>query len=113
MTICSIVAVHGLNPKGKENHAEKTWTKNEKLWLRDFLAPKYPHARILIFGYNSNVINDANTMDIQHHATNLLNRLESKRRDNPGRPLIFVAHSLGGLVVKRVTLPFLGAIYCC
>lgn len=96
-----IVAVHGLNPKGKENHAEKTWTKGEKLWLRDFLAPNYPNARIMLFGYNSNVINDANVMDIAHHAENLLNQLDFKRGADPDRPLVFVAHSLGGLVVKQ------------
>ncbi|KAF2178079.1 hypothetical protein K469DRAFT_676405 [Zopfia rhizophila CBS 207.26] len=73
----------------------------DKLWLRDFLAPKLPNARILLFGYNSNVTSDANAMHIGDHAANLLNRLEYKRTEDPERPIVFVAHSLGGLVVKK------------
>lgn len=102
LTKNSIVAVHGLNPKNKDSHAEKTWTAGGKLWLSDFLAPKLPEARILLFGYNSNVASDVNAMHIGDHATNLLNRLEHKRTEDPKRPIVFVAHSLGGLVVKKV-----------
>jgi hypothetical protein len=94
--------VHGLNPKNKDSHAEKTWTASDKLWLRHFLAPKLPEARILLFGYNSNVARDSNAMHIGDHAANLLNRLVGKRSEDPERPIIFVAHSLGGLVVKKV-----------
>lgn len=32
---------------------------------------------------------------------NLLNRLASKREDADERPILFVAHSLGGIIVKR------------
>lgn len=96
-----IIAVHGLNPKNKDDHAAKTWTHGEKLWLRDFLAPKHPEARILLFGYNSDVLRNTNTMQVDDHAANLLNRLEHKRRDDPDRAIVFVAHSLGGLVVKQ------------
>lgn len=98
----SIVAVHGLNPKNKADHAKETWTSGKILWLRDFLSPKRPDARILLFGYNSDVRSSNNTMHIDDHARNLLNQLERKRKDDPQRPLIFIAHSLGGLVVKQV-----------
>jgi len=103
LTRPSVVAVHGLNPRDKEDHAYATWTAdNDKLWLRDFLAPKVPYARILLFGYNSNIMKGANTMHIGDHATNLLDRLARKRRDDPQRPIVFIVHSLGGLVVKKV-----------
>jgi len=102
--VWSIVAVHGLNPTDKENHAEKTWTAdNKKLWLRDFLPESLPNARILLFGYNSNVAIKSSTAGVLEQAVNLLNRLKSRRKDVPlQRPIIFIAHSLGGLVVKRV-----------
>lgn len=98
----SIVAVHGLNPHNKQSHAYETWTaSNDKLWLRDFLPQKLPNARILVFGWNSNVAFDTATSDVRDHAYNLLGSLAQQRRGCPKRPIIFVAHSLGGLVVKK------------
>ncbi len=41
----SVVAVHGLNFKGSSDHAWKTWTKGDKLWLRDFLPGASSKAR--------------------------------------------------------------------
>lgn len=37
---------------------------------------------------------------VRDHATNLINDLTALRRNAIGRPLIFVAHSLGGLVCQ-------------
>jgi len=51
----SIVFIHGLNPVNHNNHAYKTWTHGNIFWPRDLLRPHVPGARILIFGYNSNV----------------------------------------------------------
>ncbi|KAI1372216.1 hypothetical protein F4677DRAFT_433331 [Hypoxylon crocopeplum] len=96
-----IVAVHGLNPLDKQSHAEATWTAGEKLWLRDFLPKRVPNARILLFGYNSNVAFQTATAGVREQAENLLNRLEESRNMNPSRPLMFLCHSLGGIIVKR------------
>ncbi|PVI02224.1 hypothetical protein DM02DRAFT_702368, partial [Periconia macrospinosa] len=70
------------------------------MWLTAFLAPKLPEARIILFGYDSSIINGSK-MHLADHAKNLLNRLESKRAGVPERPILFIAHSLGGLVVKQ------------
>jgi len=72
------------------------------LWLRDFLPEKLPNARILLFGYNANVAFETSTAGVREQAMNLLNRIASKREDAEDRPIVFVAHSLGGIVVKRV-----------
>ncbi|KAI2471901.1 Alpha/Beta hydrolase protein [Annulohypoxylon bovei var. microspora] len=96
-----LVAVHGLNPLDKESHAEATWTVDGKLWLRDFLPKRVPGARILLFGYNANVAIHTTTAGVWEEASNLLNRLEGLRERDPGRPLIFICHSLGGIIVKR------------
>ncbi|KAL8403380.1 hypothetical protein RB594_008580 [Gaeumannomyces avenae] len=96
-----IVAVHGLNPLNKTSHAEATWTVGDKLWLRDFLPERVPRARVLIFGYNANVVFNLATAGVGEQAENLLNQLAERRMDNPDRPLIFVCHSLGGIIVKR------------
>lgn len=104
--INSIVAVHGLNPRNKVDHATATWTalRSKKLWLRDFLPNRIPKARIMIFGYDANVALGSGTDGVCEQATNLYQRLYYERQEAPNRPLIFICHSLGGLVVKRVGL---------
>ncbi|KAL4790654.1 hypothetical protein BDV19DRAFT_372080 [Aspergillus venezuelensis] len=97
-----IVAIHGLNPKNKENHAERTWeASNGKMWLRDFLPKQLPQARILLFGYNSNVSIQSSSAGVREQAQYLLNRLWLERQGYETRPIIFIAHSLGGIVVKE------------
>lgn len=77
----SVVAVHGLNATDDDGIAYLTWTaSNGKMWLRDFLPRKLPKARILLFGYNSNVAFEASVAGIVAHAGNLLNWLILKRR---------------------------------
>ena len=79
----SIVAVHGLNPTNKESHAKQTWTsyKSKKLWLSDseFLPKQFPQARVLLFGYNSNVAFRTSNAGVGEQAENLLNRLKIER----------------------------------
>ncbi|KAL4937603.1 hypothetical protein BDV06DRAFT_226801 [Aspergillus oleicola] len=97
-----IVAIHGLNPKNKENHAERTWeASNGKMWLRDFLPKQLPQARILLFGYNSNVSIQSSSAGVREQAQYLLNRLWLERQGCESRPILFIAHSLGGIVVKE------------
>ncbi|KAI1372213.1 hypothetical protein F4677DRAFT_463534, partial [Hypoxylon crocopeplum] len=99
-----IVAVHGLNPLDNPLHAESTWTSEGRLWLRDFLPKRIPNARILLFGYNSSVAFRASTAGITEQAENLLNHVEAARTMDHNRPLVFICHSLGGIVVKRALI---------
>ncbi|KAB8243117.1 hypothetical protein BDV35DRAFT_407857 [Aspergillus flavus] len=85
-TTVSVVAVHGLNPKNKVNHAERTWESNGKLWLEDFLPNKLPRARTMLFGYKSNVSIESSSAGVREQAQNLLIQL-------------------GGIVVKEVFNP--------
>jgi protein SERAC1 len=72
-------------------------------WPRDFLPRDCSEARILVWGYDSRVSKGycgSNKSNIFAHAKDLLYSL---RRDKPPRrPVIFVAHSLGGILVKEV-----------
>jgi hypothetical protein len=64
-----------------------------------------PNARVLTYGYDTNIrhrlgapINKSTIYDI---GKDLVVDLEAERRIAPLRPLIFVAHSLGGIIVKE------------
>ena len=107
--LVDLVFVHGLN-----GEPDRTWTSktNNCLWPRDLLpsAVEEEKVRILTFGYDADVtqtLGEGVTKDkIHNHAENLVASLVANRslRHAKERPIIFVAHSLGGLVVKRALI---------
>ena len=98
-----IVAVHGLmgNPY-------TTWTKgrdpNGKPWISEFLPSQLPHARVFSYGYDSQFVRSSSVAGIPEFAMNLLAWLKLRRstESERQRPLLFICHSLGGIIVKKV-----------
>ncbi|PVH83178.1 hypothetical protein DL98DRAFT_585890 [Cadophora sp. DSE1049] len=104
--VVDVIAIHGLN-----GHYRKTWTavsdsKTECNWLADLLPQKIPNARIMSYGYNSIVQFSKSTAGIGRFADGLLEDLMSWRRTptEKARPIIFICHSLGGLVFKAALI---------
>ncbi|RYP46683.1 hypothetical protein DL768_007155 [Monosporascus sp. mg162] len=101
--VADIVFVHGIT-----GHREHTWATGERgarPWPESLLPAKVPYSRILSFGYDAAVIGWRTRISsnrIGDHAKNLVAALASHRdADNSSnRPIIFVCHSLGGLVCK-------------
>ncbi|KAI0898840.1 hypothetical protein F4806DRAFT_455761 [Annulohypoxylon nitens] len=102
--VVDIIFLHGLTGRADTTFIhEGTGT----FWPRDLLPKDIENARILTFGYDADVVHlfkPAGRNSLSNHARNLLNDLVAKRYDTASqgsRKIIFVAHSLGGLVVKR------------
>ncbi|KAL5610838.1 hypothetical protein FOBRF1_006955 [Fusarium oxysporum] len=102
-----IIAVHGLNPRGRpiNEHAYHTWTKPHDagghLWLRDSLPKVTPSARIFLYVYNSNLVFSQTKERFIDKANDLLEALRMERKKAVDRPIIFLAHSLGGILIEQ------------
>ncbi|KAM7208426.1 sesB-related regulatory, partial [Rhypophila decipiens] len=97
-----IVFVHGLT-----GNRDNTWTARDSTepWPRTLLPSVLTTARVLTFGYDAYVADWRGVVSqnrIANHAWNLLSSLASYREhdDTNKRPIIFVCHSLGGLVCE-------------
>lgn len=76
-------------------------------WPLDLLPSDCPDARILTFGYDTHVTKGFAPVDksnIFSHGRDLLYALARERREKPPSGLVFVAHSLGGIIVKEVSI---------
>lgn len=97
---CSCIALSGLashpfgswQPKGDD----KTF-----MWIRDNL-PKHLHCvRCIIYGYSTKLHDSQSFQSIQDLAHKLIDQLLAYGWGAPsGKPIAFLAHSLGGLVLK-------------
>lgn len=89
----------------QEHRSTPTATpRRDVFWPRDLLPSTVPNARILTYGYDTKIrhtfIGPVSKNNVVDHGWDLLCALEEVRRDDPSRPLLFIAHSLGGLIAK-------------
>ncbi|EJT79104.1 hypothetical protein GGTG_04193 [Gaeumannomyces tritici R3-111a-1] len=94
-----LVLIHGLN-----GDYLKTWTHEttKVCWPKDLLPRELPDMRVLSFAYNADIYGNTSVAGIQGNAQALLARLRDLRRDRDySRPIVFVAHNLGGIVLKQ------------
>ncbi|KAL8831007.1 MAG: hypothetical protein Q9191_001103 [Dirinaria sp. TL-2023a] len=97
-----IVFVHGLT-----GDPASTWlhTASGTHWPANLLSRDLSASRILSFGYDADVVNFWSPVSqnrIGNHALNMLGDLTRLREnsDTEGRKIVFVVHSLGGLVTQ-------------
>lgn len=98
-----IVFVHGLT-----GNAYTTWLHNGTgvHWPSQLLRQDMPDARILSFGYDADIVNiwnPASNSRLSNHGENMVGDLVRKRErtNTETRKILFVAHSLGGLVTEH------------
>ena len=103
LTSSSICFIHGLN-----GGSISTWTKGDIFWPFNLLAHDIPDARVISWGYNAaaaHFLSPTSTCSVKDHAGSLLNDLRGHRntQETSKRPIILIAHSLGGLVCAKVS----------
>ncbi|UKZ56936.1 hypothetical protein TrVGV298_010783 [Trichoderma virens] len=102
-----IIAISGLGGHAFGSFKERD---REHMWLRDAL----PHgmidesdkhfARIMVYGYESSVPNSDSFQNLEDIATSLHSDLRTLSFDSSFKPIVLIAHSLGGLVAKQVLI---------
>jgi surfactin synthase thioesterase subunit len=95
-----VVAITGLG-----GHAMGSFrsTDGSFLWLRDVLPKTLPEARVLTYGYDTALVKNKSKESIRDLAKVFLDALSGfrYRTQTQQRPLCFVGHSLGGVVLKE------------
>lgn len=102
------VFVHGLG-----GGSRKTWCKDDDpllFWPKEWLPrdPEFKHVRIHSFGYDSDWTErrPPSILNIHDFGKALLESLQRSTwiRRSARTPIVFIAHSMGGLVVKKAYL---------
>ena len=104
--LLDLVFIHGLI--GDREH---TWThpKSAEPWPKTLISEEFPEARLLSYGYDAYVAlkkEPVSSNRLSSHSLDFLNAIIAIRQTEGSepRPLIFVAHSLGGIVCKDALL---------
>lgn len=98
-----IIAVTGLG-----GHALGSFRAPEgtSVWLRDFAPEDIPGAGFITYGYHSAVVASDSNQGVRELARTLLDELAGfcSRTQTQERPICFIAHSLGGVVLKEALI---------
>ncbi|KAF8244089.1 hypothetical protein K440DRAFT_559851, partial [Wilcoxina mikolae CBS 423.85] len=96
--VYSVIAITGLG-----GHAFGSWRnrKTRAMWLHEFLPQQLENIRIMTYGYDSS-LKDPNGANLTDYRRGFIEQLENARVNCPKRPLIFIGHSLGGILVLQV-----------
>ncbi|RDW94780.1 hypothetical protein BP5796_00543 [Coleophoma crateriformis] len=74
------------------------------MWLCDDLPFKLTTTRIILYGYESQLHMSWNFQDLEALATTLRQSIRNLSQKKERKPLFFIAHSLGGLIVKEAII---------
>lgn len=95
------------NSDAPSHNVHKSAQTADVYWPKDLVPVTLPSARVMTFGYDSKIRHfsqgQISKNTVQDHARELLEQLRDKRPPDAkgSRPLAFIAHSLGGLLVRE------------
>lgn len=97
----SCIAISGL-----ASHPFGSWKQRDDattfMWLRDGLPQDIPQIRVITYGYDTGLFGSKSVQSVDDLARSMIKKLEAIRQLGRHRkPIVFIAHSLGGIVLKR------------
>ncbi|KAM0664634.1 hypothetical protein ACQRIU_006492 [Beauveria bassiana] len=100
-----IIAVSGLGGHAFGSFKERG---GSHMWLRDSLpyeildkVTKRPMARVIIYGHRSDVAHSTTIQGFPDISASLLHSLRPLAAETPTTPIMFIGHSLGGILIKQ------------
>ncbi|KAK1762028.1 hypothetical protein QBC33DRAFT_582006 [Phialemonium atrogriseum] len=99
-----VIAISGLGGHAFGSFKERD---GEHMWLRDALPhhvtgeDNRPLARVMVYGYDSGLPQSESFQNLEDLGTALHTHLRRLAVNSAFRPIVFIAHSLGGLIVKQ------------
>ncbi|PHH91864.1 hypothetical protein CDD83_9958 [Cordyceps sp. RAO-2017] len=97
--LADCVAISGL-----ASHAFGSWQPRGEdktfMWIRDQVPREIPGIRAILYGYDTSLSGCKSFQGIEDLAMMLIKQLKANGADESVKPLVFLAHSLGGIVLK-------------
>jgi hypothetical protein len=80
------------------------------MWIRDALPSRFPGVRFIIYGYDTALSGSKSFQVVPDIAGSLISELKANGWAAPAaKPIIFLAHSLGGVVLKQSMVMLAGS----
>ncbi|OTA62400.1 hypothetical protein K449DRAFT_52541 [Hypoxylon sp. EC38] len=101
-----IIAIHGLGSNPDSAWTYKRDNGTEVNWLRDLLptAEGLHNVRVVKVNHQTRWDSNVAELGLHEHASELLEHIQSIHKANPRRPIVFIAHSFGGLLLKKALI---------
>ena len=79
------------------------------MWIRDELPLLFPTTRFILFGYDTVLAPSNSYQTVPDLASTFVDVLKTEGWNSPtAKPLLFMAHSLGGVILKQALLMIAG-----
>ncbi|KAH6949213.1 hypothetical protein DER45DRAFT_96459 [Fusarium avenaceum] len=93
-----VIAVCGLGGHALDSFKD---INGRFVWIRDGLPSAIPNARVLTYGYDTQLVGSRSFQNLTDLGRALQVDLEGIRDPNQSRSILFIGHSVGGLVIKE------------
>ncbi len=100
--VADLIFIHGLNDSAEGCWKPHGWTEAE--WSPHWVGKRFPELGVWLLDYPNAMSNwqDPIAMTMEKRALNLWEALKVSLLNRTPRPLIFIGHSMGGLIIKKL-----------